>query len=81
MFDLKYQQLISPWNGVSVGFNMVAIQMETIWHLTVILVLPNFVPTILLLHLLQNTQRRLNKEKHGYEMVDICFFSYIEGSG
>ena len=74
MFDLKYQQLISPWNGVSVGFNMVAIQMDTIWHLTVILVLPNFVPTILLLHLLQNTQRRLNKEKHGYEMVDICFF-------
>lgn len=81
MFDLKYQQLISPWNGVSVGFNMVAIQMDTIWHLTVILVLPNFVPTILLLHLLQNTQRRLNKEKHGYEMVDICFSSYIEGSG
>lgn len=32
MFDLKYQQLISPWNGVSVGFNMVAIQMDTIWH-------------------------------------------------
>ena len=57
MFDLKYQQLIRSWNGVSVGFNMFTFHMYTIWHLTVISVLTNFVSTFLLLHLLQNTQK------------------------